>query len=71
MQAIKAVYDGSSFLPIQPVPVKGNYDVVITFLGPSKEQYRRPPFEYDVMEGKMWMADDFDAPLADFLEYME
>lgn len=23
------------------------------------------------MKGKMWMADDFDAPLEDFKEYME
>ena len=31
----------------------------------------RPPFEYGVMSGQMWMADDFDAPLEDFKEYME
>ena len=31
----------------------------------------RPPFEYGSMSGKMWMADDFDAPLDDFKEYME
>ena len=42
----------------------------------------RPPFEYvsmseklpfgrGCMKGKMWMADDFDAPLEDFKEYME
>ena len=23
------------------------------------------------MRGKIWMADDFDAPLEDFIEYME
>ena len=31
----------------------------------------RPPFEYGAMSGQMWMADDFDAPLEDFKEYME
>ena len=31
----------------------------------------RPPFEYGSMSGKIWMADDFDAPLDDFKEYME
>ena len=31
----------------------------------------RPPFEYGSMSKKMWMADDFDAPLDDFKEYME
>jgi len=26
---------------------------------------------FGCMKGKMWMADDFDAPLEDFKEYME
>jgi len=30
----------------------------------------RPPFNFGSMEGKVWMADDFDAPLDDFKEYM-
>jgi hypothetical protein len=34
MQAIKAVYDGVGFTPKQPVPVQGNYEVVITFIEP-------------------------------------
>ena len=34
MQAIKAVYDGSSFTPTEPVPVQGQYEVVITFIKP-------------------------------------
>jgi len=32
MQAIKAVYDGVHFKPIQPIPVYGQYEVVITFV---------------------------------------
>ena len=28
-----------------------------------KKSNIRPPFEYGSMSGKMWMADDFDAPL--------
>ena len=74
MQAIRAVYDGITFTPKQPIPVKGNYEVVITFLEPveTKENVAvRPPFEYESMSGKLWMADDFDAPLEDFKEYME
>lgn len=31
MQAINAIFDGSSFKPIEPIPVKGKYEVVITF----------------------------------------
>ena len=34
MQAIKAIYDGASFTPTQPVPVQGHYDVIITFVKP-------------------------------------
>jgi hypothetical protein len=31
MQAINAIFDGSYFKPIDPIPVKGKYEVVITF----------------------------------------
>jgi hypothetical protein len=34
MQAIKAVYDGENFMPLQPIPVQGRYDVIITFVEP-------------------------------------
>jgi DNA-damage-inducible protein J len=30
----------------------------------------RRPLQYDSLKGKVWMADDFDAPLEDFKEYM-
>ena len=30
----------------------------------------RPPFRFGSMKGKVRMADDFDAPLDDFKEYM-
>ena len=32
MQAIKAIYDGVGFKPKQPIPVSGQYEVVITFM---------------------------------------
>ena len=74
MQAIRAIYDGVNFIPKQPIPVKGNCEVIITFLEQpmdiKKTRAVRPPFEYGSMLGKMWMADDFDAPLEDFKEYM-
>jgi len=31
----------------------------------------RPHFKYGSMSGKIWMAEDFNAPLDDFKEYME
>ena len=39
MQAIKAVFDGSNFKLSQPVPVQGQYEVVITFVEPIKPVY--------------------------------
>jgi len=71
MHTIKAIYDGTNFRPMQPIPVKENYKVVIQFIEPLKKDAVRPPFEYGSMFGKIWMADDFNAPLDDFKEYME
>jgi hypothetical protein len=31
MQAINVIFDGNYFKPIEPIPVKGKYEVVITF----------------------------------------
>ena len=74
MQAIKAIYDGANFTPQQPIPVKGKYEVVITFIAPmdaANQTAVRPPFAYGSMSGKMRMSDDFNAPMEDFKEYME
>ena len=35
----------------------------------AQSKKKRPPF--GPYQGKGWMADDFDAPLEDFKEYME
>ena len=32
MQAIKAVFDGVNFKPMQAIPVSGQYEVIITFV---------------------------------------
>ena len=34
MEAINAIFDGNSFKPIEPIPVNGRYEVVITFTKP-------------------------------------
>ncbi len=70
MYAIRATFDGTNIQFTQPVPIKESYEVVITFLEPVKKAVR-PPFNFDSMAGKVWMAEDFDAPLEDFKEYME
>ena len=71
MTAIKAIYDGKGFKPMQPIPVEGEYEVIITFVEPVKRVAVRPPFEYESMAGEIWISDDFNAPLEDFKEYME
>ena len=74
MESIKAVYDGANFLPMEPVPVKEQFEVVITFVAPlnvSKPK-KKPVSELSgLLKGKVWMADDFDAPLDELKEYME
>ena len=78
MQAIKAIYDGVNFKPKQPVPVSGQYEVIITFVEPlnaDKEhdnQAKRRPFSElkGILKGKVWMSDDFNEPIEEMKEYM-
>ena len=73
MHAVKAIYDGTGFMTSQAIPVRGKYEVIITFLKPVEAEAPvicRPQFKYGCMSGKIWMADDFDAPLEDFAEDM-
>lgn len=41
MYAIKAVYDGSSFKPSEPVPIDEEYEVIITFTNPIKKSQEK------------------------------
>jgi predicted DNA-binding antitoxin AbrB/MazE fold protein len=43
MQSINAVFDGNYFKPLEPIPVEGKYEVVITFTKPidTKETKRQ------------------------------
>jgi hypothetical protein len=34
MQTINAIFDGNTFKPMEPIPVKGQYEVLITFTKP-------------------------------------
>ena len=78
MQAIKAIYDGTTFKPTQPIPVKEQYEVVITFIEPLKklsvkenQEKKRPVSELrGLLKGKVWMSDDFNEPLEEMKEYM-
>ena len=72
MYAVEAIYDGVQFKPTQPIPVKEEYKVVITFIEPVNKSAIRPPFELGCMNGKFIEASDHDwfEPLVDFEEYM-
>jgi len=71
MFAVKALYDGVNFKPKQPITIKEQYEVIITFVEPVKKSNdSKLPFVRGCMKGKMWIADDFNAPLEDFEEYM-
>ena len=34
MKTINAIFDGNYFKPIEPIPVEGKYEVIITFIKP-------------------------------------
>ena len=42
MHTIKAVYDGTSFKPKEPIPVYEEYEVIITFITPIKSLKNLP-----------------------------
>ena len=67
MHAIKAIYDGKGFTPKQPIPVKGNYEVVITFVEPIAEKTEEPPkhgIRLGFLKGKISpLPDSFFDPL--------
>jgi len=79
MYAVKAIYDGVSFKPKQPITVKGKHEVIITFLEPVTEGFvsdeptkKRPRSEIiGCLKGKVWMADDFNDPIDELKEYMQ
>ena len=79
MNAIKAIYDGTGFRPLEPIPVEGEYEVVITFIEPLKNNVtdinasvKRSRAEIiGILKDKVWMSDDFDAPLDEMQEYMQ
>ena len=72
MYAVEAIYDGVRFKPMQPIPVKVDYKVIIKFIEPLKKETVRPPFELGCMKGKTKEAADHDwfQPLEDFEGYM-
>jgi hypothetical protein len=48
MQTINAIFDGNHFKPIEPIPVEGKYEVLITFTKPidTKSMKRKRILKY-------------------------
>ena len=49
MYSIKAVYDGANFKPKEPIPVSGEYEVIIMFTTPIKN-LETPPKRFSETE---------------------
>jgi len=79
MYAVKAIYDGVNFKPTQPISIKEEYEVIITFLEPvakvtvDTKQIKKHPRSAFIgsWKDKIWMSDDFNEPLDEMKEYME
>ena len=59
MYAIKAVYDGVSFTPKQPIPVQGECEVIITFLEPPETQAQSTVRPIDYIERLCGSLEDY------------
>jgi len=63
MQAIKAIFDGVNFKPTQAIPVRGQYEVVITFVeqiseSPDMDKQERITREIDFLKEISRLAAD-------------
>jgi predicted DNA-binding antitoxin AbrB/MazE fold protein len=47
MYSVDAIYDGIGFKPLQPIPIKVNYEVTITFVRPVKAGAKKPDLTVD------------------------
>jgi hypothetical protein len=44
--------------------------VILTFTPKATEEEQKKERGFGCLKGQIWMADDFDAPLEDFKDYM-
>ena len=78
MQTITAIYDGVGFKPTQPIPVEGQYEVLITFVAPKSPKSENALVSdklprttaKGILKDKVWMSDDFNEPLEELGDYM-
>ena len=79
MLAIKAHYDGKVLVPDEPLDLPPGRRVIVHVSDAAAPEAgidadatprRRREVKLGTAEGQGWMADDFDAPLEDFKDYM-
>jgi len=63
MYSIKAIYDGTNFKPSQPIPVKEDYEVIITFVEPLKKTQTGIMKYFNMWEGENLL--DLDTIMSD------
>jgi len=70
MEAYIAYYENGRIIPVGNPKIPEKRKLIVTVLDETIATPVRPPFGYGVISDTMWMADDFDAPLDIFEEYM-
>jgi hypothetical protein len=76
VQTYQGSYEQGLFIPFdgEIIPISGTAILTIIDEIPILDEQKPKTSRESVfgsMKGKVWMADDFDAPLEDFKEYME
>lgn len=73
MVAIKGHFDGKVIIPDEPHDLRAGQAVIVQAEpteGKISSSPKRGP-KAGSAKGKIWIADDFDAPLEDFADYMK
>ena len=60
MHAVKAIYDGETFIPEQPFPTQGPYSVIITFVNPIPPPFMEATFASEHALSKDWLTPEED-----------
>jgi hypothetical protein len=69
--SVKGTFEEGHITFSEPPPEEGKQEVIVTFLGTSKDENSEPKFRKGgTWKGKIWMAPDFNEPLDDLKEYM-
>ena len=72
LTSIPGTYENGQIRLEEPPPTDKPMRVIVTFTEEvgAETPVHPPKRQAGVLSGKIWMADDFDAPLDDLKEYM-